>query len=116
MGFELALASSGSRGSVETFLEINNCRPRFRSILTGADVTLAKPDPEIYLKTFAALQLPAEACVVIEDAVSGIEAARRAGAASIAITGTSSEEALRAAGAGHIVEHLLEIPELLNRP
>lgn len=112
-GFALALASSGSRGTVQTFLDTNNCGRYFRSVLTGADVIHAKPDPEIYTKSFIALKLPPDACMVIEDAVSGVESAIRAGAPVIGITGTCTPGVLLAAGAGREVASLLEIPDLL---
>jgi beta-phosphoglucomutase len=113
MGYALALASSGSRGSVEAFLDVNNCRGIFRSVLTGGDVVRAKPDPEIYAKTFELLGLEPGTCVVVEDAVSGIQAACRAGAVPIGITGTSGAEALRDSGACAVVDRLLEIPAAL---
>lgn len=114
MGYALALASSGSQGTVEAFLHTNQCGRYFQSVLTAADVMRAKPDPEIYQKTFAALNLPPDACVVIEDAVSGIEAARRAGAIAIGLTGTCPPNALLKAGATRVVRTLLEIPILLS--
>jgi beta-phosphoglucomutase len=109
----LALASSGSSGSVQAFLEVNGCRKFFRSVLTGDDIVHAKPDPEIYRKSFAALELPANDCVVVEDAVAGIDAARRAGATAIGITGTCTAGTLLAAGAAHVVEALSGLRELL---
>jgi beta-phosphoglucomutase-like phosphatase (HAD superfamily) len=46
-GFPLALASSGSRSSVDAFLKLTGSRSLFRSVLSGEDVSKAKPDPEI---------------------------------------------------------------------
>jgi beta-phosphoglucomutase len=112
--YQLALASSGSNGSVHSFLDVNGFGNLFHSVLSGEDVTHAKPDPEIYRKSFAALGLDAGSCIVVEDAVSGIEAARRAGAAAIGVVGTCSAEVLREAGAGHVVARLSELPGLLN--
>lgn len=108
--YRLALASSGSHGTVHAFLEANHVGSLFESVLTGADVTHAKPDPEIYQKSFAALGLAPDSCVVVEDAISGIEAARRAGAAAIGVTGTCSAESLRRAGAARVVDRLGQLP------
>lgn len=112
--YRLALASSGSHGSVHSFLAVNHFGSLFQSVLSGEDVSHAKPDPEIYEKSFAALGLEPVACVVVEDAVSGIEAARRAGAEVIGVIGTCSEQTLREAGATHIVTGLGELPELVD--
>ena len=60
-------------------------RPRppetFDAILTGSDVRRKKPDPEIFLAAAARLGLPAETCLVIEDALNGLRAGKSAGAA-----------------------------------
>ncbi len=111
--YQLALASSGSHGTVHAFLDTNHFENFFRSVLTGEDVSLAKPDPEIYRKSFAALGLAPDACVVVEDAVAGIEAARRAGAAAIGVTGTCSAESLRDAGAAGVVSRLSDLMPLV---
>jgi len=111
--YRLALASSGSGGSVRSFLELNRLEKFFRSVLTGDDIEHAKPDPEIYRRSFAALDLAPGDCVVVEDAVAGIEAARRSGSTAIGITGTCSATTLLAAGARHVVESLSGLPDLL---
>ena len=109
----LGLASSGSRASVQAFLDRSGSASLFRSVLTGDDVAHAKPDPEIYRTSFTRLGLPPQTCMVIEDAVAGIEAARRAGAPAIGMTGTCSHETLLAAGALDTLDGLSGLPELL---
>ena len=107
--YRLGLASSGSRGSVQAFLNANDFGQVFQSVLSGDDVTHSKPDPEIYSKSFAALGLTPQSCLVVEDAVSGIEAARRAGAEAIGIAGTYSAEILLNAGAVRVLNRLGEL-------
>jgi beta-phosphoglucomutase len=68
-GYRLALASSGSHGSVHSFLRVNHFEQMFQSVLSGEDVVHAKPDPEIYRKSFEALGLEPGSCIVVEDAV-----------------------------------------------
>jgi beta-phosphoglucomutase len=109
----LALATSGSRASLETFLALANCRSLFRSLLSGEDVTNAKPDPEIYRRSVEALGIPSSRCVVVEDAVAGVEAARQVGATVVGLAGTCSEGSLNRAGAAHIIHRLPELPALL---
>ena len=111
--YALALATSGSRGTVEIFLAANGCRTLFQSILTGEDVQRAKPDPEIYRKTFTALGLDSSVCVVVEDAVAGIQAAGAAGAIAVGLTGTCPRETLSQAGATLVIDFLRELPDLL---
>jgi HAD superfamily hydrolase (TIGR01509 family) len=113
--YALALASSGSRGSVDIFLTSNGCRDLFQSILTGDDVVWAKPDPEIYRRTFDALRLDPASCVVVEDAIAGIHAALGAGAMAVGFAGTCPKERLQEAGAVYVVDRLSELPDLLSR-
>ena len=111
--YRLALASSGSRASVQAFLDVTGLSPAFRSVLCGDDVVRAKPDPEIFLRSIEALQLPAEQCVVIEDAVSGVQAARRAGASVIGMNSGDPSQ-LTDAGATAVVNSLEELAEILG--
>lgn len=77
--YPIALASSGSRESVETFLGLNSARELFRVVLTGSDVLAAKPAPDIYLEAARQLGFPPAECLVVEDAEAGAAAARAAG-------------------------------------
>ena len=58
----------------------------FSEIVTGDMVTHKKPHPEIYETAHAAVGLPKERCVVIEDAVTGVTAAKAAGLKCIGVT------------------------------
>jgi HAD superfamily hydrolase (TIGR01509 family) len=110
--YRVALASSGSQASVQAFLDRTGLRPAFRSVLTGDDVAQAKPDPEIFRRSMEALALRPENCVVIEDAVAGVRAARSAGAHAIGMT-TEHPDELKAAGAACVVRSLGELAQLL---
>lgn len=113
-GFVLALASSGSPLSVAAFLDTTGTRSHFRSVLTGGDVRNAKPDPEIYSRTFAAIETAPENCLVVEDAVAGVVAAQSAGAPVVGISGTCSTLDLHQAGAIGVLESLRELPAWLQ--
>ena len=67
----------------------------------GTDVTEGKPDPQVFLVSAARLGLEAARCAVIEDALPGLEAARRAGAAAVGMAGTETPETL--ASHAHVV-------------
>ena len=81
----------------------------FDATVNGLEVIHKKPHPEIYLKAAEKLDLNASACLVVEDAVNGIEAARDAGAKCLAVTGSFTATEL--ARADWIVNNLSEISE-----
>jgi hypothetical protein len=65
--------------------------------VSGSEVTKKKPDPQIFLIAASRLGLEAARCVVFEDAPSGVQAARAAGAKCIAVTNTVPAEKLSGA-------------------
>jgi HAD superfamily hydrolase (TIGR01509 family) len=113
--YPLALASSGSRPSIDAFLKITGSASLFRSVLSGSDVARAKPDSEIYRRSAELLGLSPGQCLVVEDAVAGIEAAHAAGAVAIGVApeGDPRRELLRAAGAVHVIASVCELPGLI---
>jgi HAD superfamily hydrolase (TIGR01509 family) len=112
--YRLGLASSGSRESIELFLDANGCSRFFQAVLTGGDVRSAKPAPEIYERIFAALGVEPVAAAVVEDAVSGVESARAAHTRTIfGYPGTYSARELQAAGATHLLARLSDLPGML---
>jgi beta-phosphoglucomutase len=111
--YRIALASSGSRESVNAFLDRTGLRGVFQSVLSGDDVERAKPDPEIFSRSIAALGLQPENCAVIEDATAGVQAARSAGARTIGFGGDAA--ALSAAGAEQVVASLGDLQGALDR-
>lgn len=117
-GYRLALASSGSRTSVQAFLDHTELQTAFESVLSGNDVARAKPDPELFARSIANLGLAPEACLVVEDAVAGVQAAQAAGAAAVGIAAQpASEEGawLLEAGAIHVLPEVRELPGFLQQ-
>jgi beta-phosphoglucomutase len=82
----------------------------FDANVCGRDFTRGKPDPEIFLAAAAELGLPPEQCVVIEDAQSGVQAAKAGGMASIGVARLDDAALLRSAGADWVVVSLDELP------
>jgi HAD superfamily hydrolase (TIGR01509 family) len=112
--YALALASSGSRQSVELFLAANRCASLFGPVLSGDDVEHAKPAPEIYTRAFEALGVAPTDGVIVEDAVAGILAAKGAGAGIvIGFADNSQAGQLLSAGADLVIQTLSELPGLL---
>lgn len=85
-GFKTGVGSSGPRENVALALKTLGIADAFDAVITGSDITMGKPDPEIFLKAAAGLRLDPVHCVVIEDAPSGVQAALAAGMPVIAIT------------------------------
>jgi nigerose phosphorylase len=82
-GIKTALASASKNAGL--ILEKLGIGPLFDAVVDGNAVAKAKPDPEVFVTAAARLGVPAGECVVFEDAVAGIAAARGAGMAVIGI-------------------------------
>jgi len=82
-GLKTALGSASKNSSA--ILERTGLLPLFDAIVDGNTVTASKPDPEVFLKGAAALGIAPVHCVVFEDAIAGIEAAKAAGMKSVGI-------------------------------
>jgi sugar-phosphatase len=88
-----AIATSGTRAVATSRLKHTGL-PIPRVLITADEVSRGKPDPEPYLAAAQGLGVPAERCMVIEDAPAGIEAARAAGMLAVAIASTHSADEL----------------------
>ena len=87
--------ATGSRPNyVNYILDGLDLRQHARSVVTADDIQKSKPDPEIYLQTAHALGVEPKDCVVFEDTISGIMAARAAGMYVIAIASTHTRDEL----------------------
>lgn len=108
-----AIASSTERANLDLLLDIMDLRCFFAAIACGDDVQHGKPDPSIFLLAASRLGAEPADCVVIEDALVGIEAAKRAGMHVLAVATTEPLSALRAADTA--VENLSRVtPETLQ--
>jgi beta-phosphoglucomutase len=103
LGVPRAVGTSASRFDVDQMLAGVGLRRHFDVIVTADDVTQGKPDPEVYELAAARMGMPAAACLVFEDSLVGVVAARRAGMRVIGVTTAHSEAELRQAGAERAV-------------
>ena len=78
MKLRLAVATSSVSASARPFLERTRINSFFDVIVTGDEIERGKPHPDIYLRITEKLVVPTGACLVIEDAVSGVLAAKAA--------------------------------------
>jgi beta-phosphoglucomutase len=115
-GRGLALASSADRIKVDHNLRVAGIDESvFAAVLTGDDVARKKPYPDIYLAAAAAAGFDPSACIVVEDALTGIQAGKDAGARVIAITTAFDEAALIEAGADAVIDDIAQLPDAIAR-
>jgi beta-phosphoglucomutase family hydrolase len=96
-GFKIALASSAPIENIQLIIEGLGISNYFHSIVTGRDVSEGKPSPQGFLLAAQRLGVEPKSCIVIEDAVAGVAAAKRAGMCCLAITNTHPRESLKEA-------------------
>lgn len=93
----LAIASSSPRHVVKLILQKLKIREYFSVIVSGDDIKRTKPDPEIYLKAASLLNTNPKNCLVVEDSINGVRAAKAAGMACVAVTNSFKKEKLKEA-------------------
>lgn len=117
-GLKLALASSSRNAEAMlrqvTLPDGGALLSLFHADLCGREVPHGKPYPDLFLLAAQALATAPAQCMVIEDAPAGIEAARAAGMAALAIARLHDEAVLREAGADFVLTNLdqLDVPAL----
>ena len=84
-GVRIAVASGSARAQILSNLTVSGLKPYFDAIVSGDEVSVGKPDPEIFLRAAAAIQCPPEQCYVFEDSRSGVRAGHAAGCATIMV-------------------------------
>ncbi|NLZ06694.1 MAG: HAD family phosphatase [Phycisphaerae bacterium] len=117
-GFRLAIGSSAPRANLDVFWGPLGLADYFQATVTKEQVVEGKPSPETFLKAAGMLSLAPQRCVVVEDALHGVQAARAAGMPVVAVTTTRSRAEL--ACADRVVDSLAELSaedfvRLLNR-
>ena len=107
-GLRTALATSAFPFKVEVNLKIAGLsRDAFAALVTGADVERRKPYPDIFLAAAQKLNVDPAACVVFEDAVNGVLAAKAAGMYCVGITSTFDAASLMEVGADECWPHFV---------
>jgi HAD superfamily hydrolase (TIGR01509 family) len=106
-GWRQAIASSAPPANIDALVDGLGLRGWFDAVVSGADLP-GKPDPALFRHVARQIGVPPSRCVVVEDAISGVEAARRAGMKCIAVTTTNPSDALQAADI--VVERLDALP------
>jgi beta-phosphoglucomutase len=107
-GFRQAIGSSAPRQNLDLILGLTSTRQLFDAIVSAEDTQRGKPDPQVFLAAADKLGVPPAHCLVMEDAVAGVQAARAGGMKCVAVrfVGHHPESALGAAGADLVVPSL----------
>jgi beta-phosphoglucomutase len=110
-GFRQAIGSSAPRANLELLLRLTRMERYFQAVVAMEDVQRGKPDPQVFQAAAQRLGVPPPRCVVLEDAVAGVQAAKAGGMKGIAVrfVGHHSVEALRKAGADLVADSLEEV-------
>jgi len=112
---KIALATMSNRVVMDKVLAEKGLRKYFNFVITADEVERPKPDPEVFLECAKELRCLPEKCVVVEDSVFGVIAARKADMKCIAVpSGAYSAEELRKEEPDLIVNSLEEKQKILN--
>jgi beta-phosphoglucomutase family hydrolase len=113
-GVPMALATSSRRKKMELVMHTAELYTFFSVFVTGEEVDRGKPDPQIFLTAASRLGIDAKRCIVVEDTVSGIHAAKAASMACVAIISTHSADEL--GDADVLLDHFasLHVSDLRN--
>ena len=111
----LGLATSSVSASARPFLDRHKLTPLFEVIVTGEEVERGKPHPDIYLRAAEKLDVATDACLVIEDSLSGIAAGKAANMRVAAIPDIRFVDPRDyERDADYILRSLKEIPSLIR--
>lgn len=112
---KLGLASMNDREVINNLLKMTSTQRFFDAVLTADDISEPKPNPEIFLKCALKLRSSSERCVVVEDSIFGVKAAKTAKMGCIVVlTGVYSQEELKKANPDLVVDSVKEKSGILN--
>ena len=111
-GKKMALATSADHIKLAGNLKEIGVRPSsFDAVITGEDVIHKKPNPEIFILAAKRMNLKPDECLVVEDAVNGVRAAKTSNGRCLALTTSFTEEQLFSAGADWCAKNLASAPK-----
>ncbi|XP_058082799.1 protein SUPPRESSOR OF QUENCHING 1, chloroplastic isoform X2 [Magnolia sinica] len=116
-GLKVAVASSADRVKVDANLAASDLpQSMFDAILSADSFENLKPAPDVFLAASKSLNVPASECIVVEDALAGVQAAKAAQMRCIALTTTLSREALQQLGPSLIRKEIgnISLRDILN--
>lgn len=114
-GIPAAVATSTSREDAQRYWKLAGISSLLSASICGDEVVHSKPDPEIFLKAAAKLGVPIENCLVLEDSINGLRAAKSAGALSCMVPDLTPYTPELAPVCDHVCKNLLECIPLIQR-
>ncbi len=110
-GYKQAIGSSAPRANLDLILRLSGVERFFDAIIASEDTQRGKPDPQVFLLAAERLGVEPSRCLVMEDAVAGVQAAKAGGMKCVAVrfVGHHTAEKLQAAGADRIVDSLAQL-------
>ncbi len=110
-----ALSTGSTWGIVEKELEALNLILAFGVTTTGEEVIISKPDPEIYLLTAQKLDIDPRNCLVVEDAIAGVRAAKEIEMkAACLISGYAQETVLQSIGTDYLLKDISDLKQIVG--
>jgi beta-phosphoglucomutase len=106
-GFRIAVGSSAPKVNIDLVLDRLGIRRFFDAVVYGDMVRRGKPAPDTFLTAAEKLGVPPDRCVVVEDAVPGVQAGKAAGMTVVAITTTRARRDL--AQADRVIDRFTEV-------
>ena len=110
--YKLAVVSSAPRKNMQLFLTGLNIDSYFSAVVCDEDVTEGKPSPQGFLLAAQKLEVEPKNCIVIEDAIAGVAAAKRAGMHCLAVTNTHPRTSLMEADLIVDTVETVSVPDL----
>jgi len=104
-----AVVSSSNREDVELALRAHDLLARFSLLVCAEDCARSKPDPQGFLLAAESMGVDPRRCLVFEDSVAGLQAARAASMATVAIVGNAAAQV--DALADHVIEDYTALPD-----
>lgn len=116
MGLVLAVCSAADLRKVRYNIQaIGVDESIFSALVTGSDVKRKKPFPDIYLEGARRVGIDPRDCLVVEDAISGIQAAHAAGMDAVGVPTTFSKEVLtEKAAPEYLIDEIRDLPKLFH--
>lgn len=96
-GISMAIASSTTIENIHLIVGSLGIADYFKAVITGHDVTEGKPSPQVFLLAAQRLGAEPKNCIVVEDAVAGVKAAKSAGMYCVAVSNSHPQEKLNEA-------------------
>lgn len=115
-GIATAVASASSLATIQWYLALSNLTDSFQTIVSGVDVPHSKPAPDVFLLAAERLNVPANACLVLEDSSNGLRAAKAAGMRAICIPDIALPTAEALTCAEVVLSSLAEVWPWLQDP